>query len=490
MPATLQDIAQELSREGLLLSAPASGSDELALPISGADSDSRFAAAGHLFIAKGAAFKEAYLLSALEKGCVAYLCEAARADALANVAPGVPALVVSDVRRAMGVVSPIAWGHPDLDLDVIGITGTKGKSTATYMLRAILDGAETGSGTGIMGSIDTYDGVENFESVNTTPEAPDLWRHVANTRAAGLGRLVMEVSSQALKYDRTLGLTFGVGCFLNLGRDHISPIEHPDFEDYFQSKLKIFAQSKVAVVNLETDRVDDVLAAASSCERVLRFSAEGPQVLIVHTHTSEAYTPSDGNRYEASDTMRTQDPNFNILRVGDVLSAHLEEAGLSVLHDCTVNDYPSYAGAYSRSGAVVEQALAEHPSIRMVIDLHRDALCSDTVVYKTVAELPDAEPCAQVMFVVGTDSLGLEHPDWRENLKLAVWLQNAVSQRHPTLLRPIDLVRERYNQHLSRGMMLIEIGSSGNTLPEAVRAAELLGDAMGSALSTLIENGS
>ena len=276
MPATLQDIAQELSREGLLLSAPASGSDELALPISGADSDSRFAAAGHLFIAKGAAFKEAYLLSALEKGCVAYLCESARADALANVAPGIPALVVSDVRRAMGVVSPIAWGHPDLDLDVIGITGTKGKSTATYMLRAILDGAETGSGTGIMGSIDTYDGVENFESVNTTPEAPDLWRHVANTRAAGLGRLVMEVSSQALKYDRTLGLTFGVGCFLNLGRDHISPIEHPDFEDYFQSKLKIFAQSKVAVVNLETDRVDDVLAAASSCERVLRFSAEGP----------------------------------------------------------------------------------------------------------------------------------------------------------------------------------------------------------------------
>ena len=221
----------------------------------------------------------------------------------------------------------------------------------------------------------------------------------------------------------------------------------------------------------------------------LRFSAEGPQVLIVHTHTSEAYTPSDGNRYEASDTMRTQDPNFNILRVGDVLSARLEAAGLSVLHDRTVNDYPSYAGAYSRSGAVVEQMLAEHPSIRMVIDLHRDALCSDTVVYKTVAELPDAEPCAQVMFVVGTDSLGLEHPDWRENLKLAVWLQNAVSQRHPTLLRPIDLVRERYNQHLSRGMRLIEIGSSGNTLPEAVRAAELLGDAMGSALAGLIENG-
>ena len=276
MPATLQDIAQELSREGLLLSAPASGSDELALPISGADSDSRFAAPGHLFIAKGAAFREDYLRSAIEKGCVAYLCGEDRAATLAGVAPDVPALVVSDVRRAMGVVSPIAWGHPDRELDVIGVTGTKGKSTATYMLRAILDGGTTGSGTGIMGSIDTYDGIENFESVNTTPEAPDLWRHVAHTRTSGLGRLVMEVSSQALKYDRTLGLTFGVGCFLNLGRDHISPIEHPDFEDYFQSKLKIFAQSRVAVVNLGTDRVEDVLAAAASCERVLRFSADGP----------------------------------------------------------------------------------------------------------------------------------------------------------------------------------------------------------------------
>ena len=138
--------------------------------------------------------------------------------------------------------------------------------------------------------------------------------------------------------------------------------------------------------------------------------------------------------------------------------------------------------------AGVEQALAAHPSIRLVIDLHRDALCSDTVVYKTVAELPDAEPCAQVMFVVGTDGLGLEHPNWRENLKLAVWLQDAVTQCHPTLMRPIDLVRERYNQHLSRGMMLIEIGSSGNTLPEAIRAAELLGDAMGSALSKLTES--
>lgn len=219
----------------------------------------------------------------------------------------------------------------------------------------------------------------------------------------------------------------------------------------------------------------------------LRLGVDGPQVLIVHTHTSEAYTPSDGCRYEASDNMRTQDASYNILRVGDVLAAQLEAAGLQVLHDRTVNDYPSYTGSYGRSGAAVEAALAAYPSIRVVIDLHRDALCSDTVVYKTVAELPDAEPCAQVMFVVGTDGTGLDHPNWQQNLRLAVYLQDAVFARHPTLMRPIDLVRERYNQHLAAGMLLIEVGSSGNTLPEALRAAELFGSTMGEALARLIE---
>ena len=219
----------------------------------------------------------------------------------------------------------------------------------------------------------------------------------------------------------------------------------------------------------------------------LRLSAEGPQVLIFHTHSSEAYTPTDGNRYEASDTMRTEDTNYNIIRVGDVLAEQLEAAGVQVLHDRTIYDYPSYTGSYARSGAAVQRHLEENPSIRVVIDLHRDALCSDDVVYKTVAELPDAAPCAQVMLLVGTDGTGLEHPGWQENLKLAVYLQDAADRQHPTLMRPITLVNERYNQHLSPGMLLIEVGSSGNTLSEAVRAAELFGAAAGPALAKLIE---
>ena len=276
MSVTLASLADTLRGQGLL--ARAEGlADAGGLAITGADCDSRMAAPGHLFVAKGVSFRAAYLASAVEKGAVAYLCGEELASQLAQTAPGVPALVATDVRRAMAVVSPLAWGNPDRDLQIVGLTGTKGKSTTAYMLRAILDGGRPGSGTGIMGSISTYDGIEDLESLNTTPEAPDLWRHVHNVRASGLERLVMEVSSQGLKYDRTLGLHLDVACFLNLGRDHISPVEHPDFEDYLASKLKIFSQADAAVVNRGTDRFEQVVDAARACKQLLVFSIAGPE---------------------------------------------------------------------------------------------------------------------------------------------------------------------------------------------------------------------
>lgn len=261
---------------GITNTAGASHQEDV--PIDGADCDSRLAMRDHLFICKGAAFKAAYLTDALAKGCCAYLCDKSRTDELAKVAPGVPALVVADdaLRQAMACASAEAWGHPDRDIKIIGITGTKGKSTCAYMLRAILDAGHDAAQAAILGSIDTFDGVERFESVNTTPEAPDLWRHIANVRSSGLPYLVMEVSSQALKYDRVVGLDLDVGCFLNIGRDHISPAEHPDFEDYFSSKLRIFDQTRVAAVNLDMDRADETLARARACKRLLAFSAKGP----------------------------------------------------------------------------------------------------------------------------------------------------------------------------------------------------------------------
>lgn len=247
--------------------------------VTGAACDSRCVRGGNVFFCKGRAFKPAFLTSALETGAVAYICDLEHAEELAATAPSAPAIVTSDMRRAMALVSAAAFGRPDLDVPQVGITGTKGKSTTAYMLRYIID-AENGEKTcGIIGSIDTYDGVEDIESTNTTPEAPDLWRHLANAREHDLSAMVMEISSQALKYDRSLGLSLDVAAFLNIGTDHISAVEHPTFEDYFASKLKIFSQCDNAVINLGTAHLERVLdaARAAGVESIVTVSTSGAE---------------------------------------------------------------------------------------------------------------------------------------------------------------------------------------------------------------------
>lgn len=277
-PQTLASLAQLLEADGLLAQNVSPQQD---LPITGAACDSRHVAAGNIFICKGAAFKPAYLTNALEAGAIAYLCAEEKSAELAAVAADTPALVVNDVRRAMALVSAAAFQRPDLAYTTVGLTGTKGKSTTAYMLHSILEAAHKPSG--LIGSIETSDGIEHFESINTTPEAPDLWRHLANARMANLSAMVMEISSQALKYDRSLGVHLNIATFLNIGRDHISPLEHPNFEDYFASKLKIFKQCDTAVVNLATTHLDRVLNAArqenleGKVPRLVTVSAAGPE---------------------------------------------------------------------------------------------------------------------------------------------------------------------------------------------------------------------
>ena len=214
------------------------------------------------------------------------------------------------------------------------------------------------------------------------------------------------------------------------------------------------------------------------------LSPEGPQVLIVHTHGSEAYTPDEYDDYVETDTDRTEDKSKSVIRVGDELASALEAKGISVLHDREIYDYPSYTGSYSRSGASVERYLAEYPGISVVIDLHRDALGDGEVTYKTVAEL-DGRASSQLMMLVGTGEDGLYHPNWEQNLRLALYLQQAVNARYPTLARPISVVGERYNQHLSTGMFILEVGSNGNSLQEAITAVRLFADAAGDALLKL-----
>lgn len=249
-------------------------------PVGGCSFDSRSVAPGDLFFCKGAAFRPAFLSMALEAGCVAYVCEEPLAEELSRGAESSSAvgLVVKNVRTAMALLPPAVYAHPDEAFPVVGITGTKGKTTTAFMLQSIIQAADRTCG--MMGSVTTDDGIECFESTNTTPEAPEVWRHLANCRASARDAMVMEVSSQALKYQRVENLIFDIACFLNIGRDHISPVEHPTYEDYFESKLKIFDQCRCAVVNLGSDDADRVLRAAGKAQRVVTVGVEHPEAAI------------------------------------------------------------------------------------------------------------------------------------------------------------------------------------------------------------------
>lgn len=225
------------------------------------------------------------------------------------------------------------------------------------------------------------------------------------------------------------------------------------------------------------------VAALSQMELSLDLAVEGPQVLIMHTHGSEAYTPDEVDWYETSDTCRTTDPNYNMIRVGEEIAQVLTGMGLSVLHDKTLYDYPNYSGSYDRSLAAVQAYLAQYPSIRVVMDVHRDALIgSDGTVYKPVTTI-DGVPAAQVMLVMGSNAKGLEHPKWEENLSLAVKLQEEMNILWPTLARPIGLRENRYNQQCTTGSILVEVGSHGNTLQEALAGARMFARTAGAVLA-------
>lgn len=205
----------------------------------------------------------------------------------------------------------------------------------------------------------------------------------------------------------------------------------------------------------------------------------GPQILIMHTHTTEAYAQDAEHPYQESGTARTTDSAYNIIRVGDEVARIFGEMGLNVLHDTTLYDYPSYNGAYDRSRAGVEAILAEHPTIQVVLDVHRDALVGkDGTVYKPLLTV-DGVPTAQVMLLCGSDDAGANFPDWPEHLALAMDIQAQINALWPGLARPTTLRTARFNQQLTKGSLLVEIGSHGNTLEEALAGARLFARSAG-----------
>ena len=229
----------------------------------------------------------------------------------------------------------------------------------------------------------------------------------------------------------------------------------------------------VALANASNQLPDlgDLIAQPLECS----LAGPEPTVLILHTHTTESYTRQDGEDYDESSAYRTLECSYNMLSIGDRVAELLEEAGISVIHDRELHDYPSYTGAYNHARKAAQAALEEYPTIQLVLDLHRDASEGKTGQLRTVAQI-DGKSSAQLMFVVGCGNAGLKHPNWEENLSLALKLQVLLEQEYPGICRPISLRNQRFNQDLSTGALLIEVGAAGNTHEEALQAAQALAE--------------
>jgi stage II sporulation protein P len=205
-----------------------------------------------------------------------------------------------------------------------------------------------------------------------------------------------------------------------------------------------------------------------------QLKGELPTVLILHTHGTESYE-ADGT-YEETSPYRTLDTDHNMVSVGDRVADLLEAGGIRVIHDRSLHDYPAYNDAYANSRQAASKILEENPSICLVLDLHRDAAEDENGNQKRSAVTVEGESCARLMMVMGSDKGNLSFPQWEQNLALAVKLQACLEQKYEGLCKPIQLVTSRYNQDLSTGALLIEVGTAGNTHREALTAAEYLAE--------------
>lgn len=230
------------------------------------------------------------------------------------------------------------------------------------------------------------------------------------------------------------------------------------------------------VKNSNTNHSIDIGAELAEQPAVKIDKSAGPMVLIYHTHTTEAYY---------GDT-RSTDKTRSVCAVGDKIEQELEADGIGVIHDTTYHDYPAYDGSYDRSRVTMKNDLAQYPTIQVTLDIHRDAMQrSDGTELKTIANI-NGKTAAQIMILAGCDDKGdLNFPNWEYNLRLALRLQQTLSNDYPTLARPMDFCNRRYNEDVTKGSLLIEIGTDANTLDEAEYSGELLGKALAKTLDGL-----
>ena len=374
---TLREYVDALRDAGILVESTVS--DELAArEIHCLTYDTRALSEDALFICKGAHFRESYLNDALSRGAIAYVAEKKH-----NV--DAPCLLVNDIRYSLVVLGQLFYNHVTDKLTSVGITGTKGKSTTAYYVRYILNDwlrAQSMPECAILSSIDNYDGKSTEESHITTPEVLELYQHFENAYESGISHLVMEASSQALKYGRVRGITYDVAAFLNIGSDHISPIEHPDFEDYFNSKLKIFDSCRFGCVNTDAKYSDRVIEYAKDrCNLITFGSHESDTVSCQHVEKR-----SDGLYFTVSSLKYNGEFSITMPGLFNISNA------LAAMAICMVLDVPE---EYVRSGLRKARAAgrmqiyeSRDKNVTVIVDYAHNRMSFDALYRSTKIEYP------------------------------------------------------------------------------------------------------
>jgi len=253
------------------------------------------------------------------------------------------------------------------------------------------------------------------------------------------------------------------------------------------SGTKFFQLPTAGQVQNKTSLSNNQLYEESQFLPEFQIQTDGtPQVLIMHTHTTESFEPYERDAYDSNFNYRTTDNSKNVVMIGNRIAAQLESAGIGVVHDTTVHDYPSYTGSYERSAETVKANLIKYPSIKIVLDIHRDAVGGDGVIKQPVAEI-DGRKASQVMIISGCDDGTMNMPNYLKNFRFACLLQQQMESDYPGLTRPILFDYRKYNQDLTTGSLLIEVGSHGNTLDQVEYAGDLIGSSLARALLKLEE---
>lgn len=336
-----------------------------------------------LFVCKGFGnnFKKEYLEEAIKKGAFAYISQI-------DYNVGIPCILIKDCFISLSLVSSLYFNNVSNNLNMIGITGTKGKSTTSYFVKYILDeyaNQNNKKDTAIISSIFTYDGKNTYKSKLTTPESLDLNENLYNAYESGIENVVMEVSSQALKLGRVYNISYDICAFLNISEDHIGPIEHPDFDDYLNSKLKIFEKSKISCINLDADYSDKILEKAKNCNtNVITFSTKNKEADIYAYNVHKV-------GLDTVFSVKTKTSDFEvILEIPGLFNVENALAAIAITTSMNIDSKYIISGLKkAKSAGRMEIYYSQDKKILSIVDYAHNKISFEKIFETTKKEYPD-----------------------------------------------------------------------------------------------------